>query len=65
MMLEGLRPLIGAARNAGVLTAGVAAGLFVAHFAGEFVPDALANCVCMFAFGWLSGRISGLTQHRH
>lgn len=64
-MMAALRPVLRQAKHAGVLTAGVAAGLFVAHFAGEFVPDALANCVCMFAFGWLSGRISGLTHRNH
>jgi hypothetical protein len=44
----------------GVLTAGVAAGLFASRMLGELVPDSLAASVCMFAAGALSGGLLGL-----
>jgi hypothetical protein len=43
-----------------ILTGGVAAGLFVARIASDFVPDALAIGVCMFAAGGLAGFVVGI-----
>ena len=50
------------ARPAGIVTAGVAVGLFVSRLLSELVPDALAIGVCMFAAGGLSGMLVGLTH---
>jgi hypothetical protein len=47
-------------RGIGILTAGVAAGLFASRVLGELVPDSLAASVCMFAAGALSGGLLGL-----
>jgi hypothetical protein len=47
-------------RATGILTAGVAAGLFTSRMLGEFVPDSLAASVCMFAAGAVSGGLLGL-----
>jgi hypothetical protein len=43
-----------------ILTAGVAAGLFVARIASDFVPDSLAIGVSMFAAGGLAGFVVGV-----
>lgn len=51
---------MGKGGGVGVLTAGVAAGLFGARLLGEFVPDNLAGWVCMFAAGAVSGGLVGL-----
>jgi hypothetical protein len=47
-------------RATGILTAGVAAGLFTSRLLGELVPDSLAASVCMFGAGALSGGLLGL-----
>jgi hypothetical protein len=47
---------------AAMLTAAVAVGLFVSRIASDFVPDALAIGVCMFAAGALGGGIVGFVQ---
>jgi hypothetical protein len=44
-----------------LVTAGVAAGLFVARELGELIPDSLAASVAMFAAGLLVGLVLGLT----
>ena len=50
---------------AGVITAGVAVGLFFSHLLSDLVPDALAIGVCMFAAGALSGLVVGLSHRAH
>jgi predicted anti-sigma-YlaC factor YlaD len=47
-------------RATGILTAGVAAGLFASRLLGDLVPDSLAASVCMFAAGSLSGGLLGV-----
>lgn len=57
-----LRTLGASTRVTALLTAGATGGLFVSHLAGEFVPDGIANAICMFAFGALAGLAVGLTH---
>lgn len=51
---------MGKGGGVGVLTGGVAAGLFFSRLLGELIPDSLAACVCMFAAGAVSGGLVGL-----
>ena len=52
----------GSLAPAAMLTAAVAVGLFVSRIVSDFVPDALAIGVCMFAAGALGGGIVGFVH---
>lgn len=54
----------GLAGRTGIVTGAVASGLFAARLLGEFIPDALAACVCMFGAGWLAGFAMGILAKR-
>jgi hypothetical protein len=55
-LLSAVRRLPGSA----ILSGGVAVGLFVSRLVSDFVPDALAIGVCMFAAGGLAGFALGV-----
>ena len=60
--LSAILAIGGSLAPAAMLTAAVAVGLFVSRIVSDFVPDALAIGVCMFAAGALGGGIVGFVQ---
>ena len=60
--LSAILAIAGTLAPAAMLTAAVAVGLFVSRIVGDFVPDALAIGVCMFAAGALGGGIVGFVH---
>jgi hypothetical protein len=60
--LSAILAISGSLAPAAMLTASVAVGLFVSRIVSDFVPDALAIGVCMFAAGALGGGIVGFVQ---
>lgn len=60
--LSAILAIGGSLAPAAMLTASVAVGLFVSRIVSDFVPDALAIGVCMFAAGALGGGIVGFVH---